>query len=122
MKHTAYGATTVVLAPVTGNRRPEQRALSPVEAGILFFIALLLVVGTVAASHRSAAPRESVSVRVERGDTLWTLARTHPVEGMTTEQTADLIASMNGLRDGALSSGRTILVPAAVSTSRVASR
>ncbi len=54
---------------------------------------------------------ETTTRLVEQGDTLWALAQSHPVEGLSTEQTAGLIASLNGLESSTLHAGSAIKVP-----------
>ena len=59
----------------------------------------------------------STRVRVERGDTLWAIAKQHRVSGLSTEQTADLIARLNNLDAPALVAGRELKVPVSRSAS-----
>jgi len=76
-------------------------------------VLLALVGAAVASSHQPVATGiETVSVRVESGDTLWGIASSCKVGGLDTARTADLIAELNGLKDPALIAGTTIRVPA----------
>ena len=50
--------------------------------------------------------------RVHTGDSLWSLAEEHPVEGLTTQETSDMIRSVNHLERGSLDAGAVLKVPA----------
>lgn len=79
----------------------------------LVIIAVLTVAVLVGAAWQRQTARSDVRtalVRVESGETLWSLAQSHPVEGLTTEQTADLIAEMNGVT-GPIHVGSELKVP-----------
>jgi hypothetical protein len=82
------------------------------EIAALILIAVLLLAGalyTAGGQHREAV---SARIRVEHGQTLWALASAHPVAGQTTEQTADLIARLNGLDRSEVVAGTVIRIPA----------
>jgi Tfp pilus assembly protein FimV len=83
-----------------------------VEIIALILIALALIAGTVLTSRHDSSGTPSRRVRVESGQTLWSLAAEHPVEGSTTEQTAEAIARLNGLKGGRLVAGTSVRVPA----------
>lgn len=92
-------------------RRPAER-LRPVEAVVVALVILLLLASTIASGHRGrGAVKASASVRVAPGQTLWAIARQHPVDGLTTAQTADLIADLNHLGSASLAAGSVIRVP-----------
>lgn len=79
---------------------------------------LFFVLATSIFSARHAAYAESVSnvtyetVRVESGDSLWSLAQEHPIEGLSTQETSDMIRSVNHLEHGSLVAGAHLKVPA----------
>jgi hypothetical protein len=50
-------------------------------------------------------------VRVEAGDTLWSIASAHPVPGLRTEQTVDLIRRKNGMELSVVHVGQLLDVP-----------
>lgn len=78
----------------------------------LILIAALLLVGIVSASNRlPGSDRASTQLRVERGETLWSIASQHPLPGMTTDQTVELLAKLNGDPSGALNAGTVIRIP-----------
>jgi len=70
-------------------------------------------------------PRASLAtetVRISRGDTLWSIASTHPVAGLDTAATVDLIAELNDLDDFKLVAGDTVLVPADAASGSITMR
>ena len=73
---------------------------------------------------RSTPPRDTATtlLRVEQGDTVWTIAAAHPVSGLNTAQNADLIARLNDLDAGRLAAGTTLRVPSAADSASVAQR
>ena len=79
---------------------------------------LFFVLATSVFSARHAAYAESVSnvtyetVRVQSGDSLWSLAQEHPIEGLSTQETSDMIRSVNHLEHGSLDAGAHLKVPA----------
>ena len=102
------------LAPkAAGSRR--SRALCGLAAAIA--ISLALVSGGVllqrqAAYDALAASLETTEVIVHAGDSLWTIAAEHAVEGLDTAQTVELIQSWNGLSSATLQPGMELIVPA----------
>jgi len=112
--------STTELAHATSRRRRPAEPSEPVEPShsaaietfILIVLAILLILGIATSSGRSHAAQPTSRVHVDAGDTLWSIAVAHPVEGQTTQQTAELIAEMNGPRAGVLIAGTTIRVPA----------
>ena len=81
-------------------------------------LTLFFVLATLVFSARHAAYAESVSnvtyetVRVQSGDSLWSLAQEHPIEGLSTQETSDMIRSVNHLEHGSLDAGAYLKVPA----------
>lgn len=81
-------------------------------------LTLSFVLATSIFSARHAAYAESVSnvtyetVRVQPGDSLWSLAQEHPIEGLSTQETSDMIRSVNHLERGSLDAGAHLKVPA----------
>lgn len=79
---------------------------------------LFFVLATSIFSARHAAYAESVSnvtyetVRVQSGDSLWSLAQEHPIEGLSTQETSDMIRNVNHLEHGSLDAGTHLKVPA----------
>lgn len=81
-------------------------------------LTLSFVLATSIFSARHAAYAESVSnvtyetVRVQPGDSLWSLAQEHPIEGLSTQETSDMIRNVNHLEHGSLAAGAHLKVPA----------
>lgn len=81
-------------------------------------LTLFFVLATSVFSARHAAYAESVSnvtyetVRVQPGDSLWSLAEEYPIEGLSTQETSDMIRSVNHLEHGSLAAGAHLKVPA----------
>lgn len=81
-------------------------------------LTLFFVLATSIFSARHAAYAESASnvtyetVRVQSGDSLWSLAQEHSVDGLSTQETSDIIRSVNHLAHGSLDAGDVLKVPA----------
>ena len=81
-------------------------------------LTLFFVLATSIFSARHAAYAESASnvtyetVRVQSGDSLWSLAQEHSVDGLTTQETSDIIRSVNHLEHGSFDAGDVLKVPA----------
>ena len=106
-----------------GTRRASgRRGLDALEVLILVVIAVLLLVGVAVTRSPGANAVHSTSVRVERGQSLWDLAKSHPVDGMTTAQTAELIARLNDLGTRSLVTNTVVRVPVNESSDAFASR
>jgi len=111
----------------TAPRKPPMSRAVPstrtLEWAALLIIALLLLVGLVSTSGRQASmPFQSQSLKVQTGDTLWTLAAQHPVEGMSTAEVADMLAKENGLAGCSLVPGQVIVVPSGPCERRLAAK
>jgi hypothetical protein len=96
----------------TRTRQPRSGAIAVAEIAALVLITVALIAATIMTSNHTRASVSSERVRVERGQTLWQLAVEHPVAGLTTEQTAQLISSVNHIADGQVAAGKTIDIPA----------
>jgi Tfp pilus assembly protein FimV len=99
------------------DRRARQRMAVPTHtrvvgetAGVVL-VAILLVVGLWLGGARGSASTGSALIRVDAGQTLWSIASQHPLTGLTTEQTAELIARANGLAGYRLVAGSTLRIP-----------
>jgi hypothetical protein len=82
-----------------------------VEVGALLLIAVLLVAGPIM-GRQGAVHFETSSVLTSRGDTLWTIARAHPVPGLTTAESVEVIATLNDLETANVQAGTSVRVPA----------
>ena len=75
--------------------------------------AFAFVSARLQAEHAAVAASSRIEVSVTPGDSLWSLASDHPVEGLDTAQTVEVIRDWNGLAGSALSVGSVLTVPAA---------
>lgn len=81
-------------------------------------LTLFFVLATSIFSARHAAYAESVSnvtyetIRVQPGDSLWSLAEEYPIEGLSTQETSDMIRNVNHLEHGSLAASAHLKVPA----------
>ena len=73
---------------------------------------LALKLETPAAYAESASNVTYETVRVQSGDSLWSLAQEHSVDGLSTQETSDIIRSVNHLEHGSLDAGDVLKVPA----------
>ena len=98
---------------VAAPARVALRVPTIVAAFTLFF-----VLATSVFNARHAAYAESVSnityetIRVQSGDSLWSLAEEYPIEGLSTQETSDMIRNVNHLEHGSLAAGAHLKVPA----------
>lgn len=90
----------------------------PTIAAVAVALTLFFVLATSVFSARHAAYAESVSnvtyetIRVQPGDSLWSLAEEYPIEGLSTQETSDMIRNVNHLEHGSLAAGAHLKVPA----------
>ena len=98
---------------------PARVALKvPTIVAVAAAFTLFFVLATSVFSARHAAYAESVSnvtyetIRVQSGDSLWSLAEEYPIEGLSTQETSDMIRNVNHLEHGSLAAGAHLKVPA----------
>jgi len=90
----------------------------PTIVAVAVALTLFFVLATSVFSARHAAYAESVSnvtyetIRVQSGDSLWSLAEEYPIEGLSTQETSDIIRNVNHLEHGSLAAGAHLKVPA----------
>ncbi len=80
---------------------------------LLVVLCILAVIGAYCVSAGPAIPddMDSRPVRVEAGQTMWDLAVTHSVDGLSTADTVALIRTLNSLPDSGLAADTIVLVP-----------
>ena len=93
-----------------------------VELAVLLAIAVMLVLGALLTGGTHGSPPSLLSEKVKVGESLWAIAQRHPVEGLSTSQSVDLLTSLNHLDEDSISPGQTLLVPVSRTDQRVASR
>jgi len=96
--------------------------LSVAEVAALVVVIVLLLAAPVVSRTTPPGDTATTMLRVEQGDTVWTIAAAHPVSGLNTAQNADLIARLNDLDAGRLAAGTTLRVPSAADSATVALR
>lgn len=90
----------------------------PTIVAVAVALTLFFVLATSVFSARHAAYAESVSnvtyetIRVQSGDSLWSFAEEYPIEGLSTQETSDMIRNVNHLEHGSLAAGAHLKVPA----------
>lgn len=103
-------------------RSPKPATMGHVIAAVLGIAAIAvlgiaLVSGTAAlradAYADAAASVARSELRVAGGESLWSIAAEHPVAGLDTARTVELIRAWNGLSSGTLVTGQELTVPAA---------
>lgn len=99
-------------APGTSSR--AGRRATPIESLIvLLLLAVLVFAAALPALRGRTAAAPTARVVVLDRDSLWTIARAHPVPGQGTARTVALIRRLNGLERADLTPGTVLLVPAA---------
>lgn len=78
----------------------RSRLVSIVEAAlVLVVLAAILAAAALPAFGRQKLPRAWTPVKVERGGSLWSIARTHPMPDMTTAELVEVIRTENSIDD-----------------------
>ncbi len=96
----------------TGPAVAMRRVRVAAEVAALVMIALLLLALPILSRSTTSSSLGSTTKMVVRpGDTLWSVALAHPIPGMTTAQTADHIAALNGHNSSRIPVGSSIIVP-----------
>ena len=85
-----------------------------VAIGVLAVLAVLFggLASRQAAFDAALASQSRIEVAVERGDTLWSIASAHPIDGMSQVDTVEVLKSWNGLEQASLQPGMVLSVPA----------
>ena len=92
------------------------KASTIVAVAVAFTLFFVLSASVFSARH--AAYADSVAnvtyetIHVQSGDSLWSLAQEHSVDGLSTQETSDIIRSVNHLEHGSLDAGDVLKVPA----------
>lgn len=103
-----------------------RRDASPQRIGLeilaLVVIAALLIAGPLMNRAHVPTSVDTVEVRAESGDSLWSIAENHPIDGLTTAQTVEVIAAVNGLNGPLVAAGGSLNVPQGATNMVVASK
>ena len=80
----------------------------------IVFAAILVCGGAFSSSgNLDASSLEHITVSVEPGESLWSIAEDHPVAGLDASRAVELIREWNGLDSSTLHTGMELLVPTA---------
>ncbi len=82
-------------------------------AALVLIAALLVALPMLSRGATNDASSATMKVTARPGDTLWSVARTYPVPGMTTPEAVDHIAALNGFESSRIPVGSSIVVPIA---------
>lgn len=104
---SARTASTVNTAPVS--KAMISLFISAACVALAIICSIFAARTTAYADIAQQTPLETV--HVAEGDTIWSLAEHHPVDGLSTYETVKLIESQNSLSSSALAAGQDILVP-----------
>lgn len=85
------------------------------EVALLAALTVCLTYACIAAvtPAKPSAHVSTESIRVQPADTLWGIALEHPVDGLSTAETVQLIRSLNGFETSSLRVGDVVAVPRA---------
>lgn len=104
-------------AAYAGETRASQMASRLIAAAaiVVFTLAFLVIGSSALASQQAVLSADSISstqeVRVKRGDSIWTIASEHPIEGYSTQSIVDAIYQINDLQESMLTPGMVVSVP-----------
>ena len=103
--------------PAASNVRQDNAHLACVFA-VVAICALMLAFGFLQLHAQQVAfdqmceSSSRTEVVVQSGDTLWSLAQSHPLEGLSVDETVSIIRSWNDVPEGLVYPGMEIVVPA----------
>lgn len=86
---------------------------------LIVLVTIVLAAGWTASAGRvqvrdaAIASAAFETIEVEAGDSLWTLAADHGIDGLSTQETSDVIRERNGLDVALLQPGMELQVPLA---------
>lgn len=95
--------------------RKALRAILTVLCVFAFLFAVMALADQTIVNRRSAAIDETAfkKISVRSGDSLWSIAASHGIEGADTAEVVRIIEEKNDLRDATLMPGQDLEVPAA---------
>lgn len=101
------------------NRASRPRRLALTEWVILSVAVLCVVAVALYPSIRTRATSwpSTVTIKVNEAETLWGIAKSHPIKGLSTAETVAAIRNNNGLPDSGLQQGQLLKVPGEVEQS-----
>ncbi len=118
----AWSSHRAARAQVAARPRRARTVSGRLEVIVLIVIAVLLILGAVVTSPRTEPAPSLTALKVTAGDSLWTLAARHPIDGLTTAQVSEILMRANHLDAPLVTPGQTILVPDESPGRRLAAR
>lgn len=94
-----------------GRRYPRRRATTHAERIALIVILGLLLLGAWVTATPPVSRVATRRVLTVPGDTLWTIASSYPVPGLSTQQDVELIAHLNHIGTAVVPTGHVLVVP-----------
>ncbi len=89
----------------------RQRKLRKQRSVAFLVFMMVIVIATVAFSSNSNDENSVVPVVVQRGDTIWSIAKEYKPDGVDINRFVYEISANNGIKDGNIYCGQTIYVP-----------
>ncbi len=96
--------------------------LTAVEAALIGLVITVLVAAALLSERPAPVSLATTTVRVQPGDSLWSIAARHPAPGLGTAETADLLQRLNALESSTIAAGSALRVPAQTDSSDLAMR
>ncbi|MDY0340911.1 MAG: LysM peptidoglycan-binding domain-containing protein [Coriobacteriia bacterium] len=120
---TAYQRPARRISPsFVGETTHTERLVQIAYVALLLCAAVAIAISTTARTDRPA-PDTWAAITVSDSGTLWTIAREHPVPGLSTADNVALIKESNRLDSAVIMPGQTLRVPSQGSSAlAVASR
>lgn len=117
MEHTlprARRSRTRARTPYRPRTRTRAERFVAGDAALVGIFGLCLAFALLTLTLQPAPPAAGswTTVSIRQHSTLWDIARAHPVPGLTTAETVDLIRTHNSLEAPDLIAGQPLLVPA----------
>jgi nucleoid-associated protein YgaU len=112
--HASAAAMGRMARPGIRTRVREPGRLTRTEMLIAACALAVMVCAALAPAVTSSVPSSAptVSIRVASDDTLWGIAKAHPVPGSTTAETVSLIRELNDREGSMIAVGEVLRVPA----------
>lgn len=110
-------STTITQPRQSQVRRSASRSTRSRHVSIVEILLLVLTCSLVLAALFAVQPRHHTGdvptrvIRVRTAETLWDIASTHPIEGLSTAQNVEVLRAINRLENSRLAAGQSLRVP-----------
>ncbi len=92
----------------------KPRALNLVILSLVVVTAIISMFFNLASADRAfsraLSETDLVSIEVDSGESLWQIAESHPIDGLTTDQTVEAMIRWNSIESSRLVPGQELLV------------